>query len=184
MSYRRLWPGDGERILVHFRRLDEESLRLRFGRSVTDDFLQRYCGETDWLRALMLGFFVGGELRGLGELRRLPGPEQRTGEFAVTVEGSWRGRGVGTKLLGRLVVLARNRGVESVYMICLLDNRPVQRIASKLSARLSLSWGQVEGRIELGAPSLASHLDEALDAAMQEIERWSVGPGSRGTLPV
>lgn len=173
MSFRRLWPGDDERLLAHFRRLDDESRRLRFGRAVTDDVLARYCEETDWLRAVMLGYFVDGELRGLGELRRLPGPEQRTGEFAVTVETPWRGRGVGTRLLRRLVVLARNRGIDAVYMLCLLDNRPVQRIASKLSASLSLSWGEVEGRIELGGPSLASHFDEAVDAATQQIERWS-----------
>ena len=172
MSFRRLWPGDDERVLAHFRRLDDESRRLRFGRAVSDDFLARYCGETDWLRALLLGYVVDGEVRGLGELRRLPGPERRTGEFAVTVEAPWRGRGVGTKLLGRLVVLARNRGVDAVYMLCLLDNRPVQRIAAKLSASLSISWGQMEGRIELGGPSLASHLDEAI----LEIEGWSGRP--------
>jgi GNAT superfamily N-acetyltransferase len=171
MSVRRLWPGDGERLLAHFRRLDDDSRRLRFGRPVSDEFLARYCEDTDWLRAIMLGFFADGELRGLGELRRLPGAELRTGEFAVTVEAPWRERGTGTGLLGRLAVLARNRGIDSVYMICLLDNRPVQRIANKLSASLSLSWGQVEGRIELGAPSLASHVDEALDAMALAMER-------------
>lgn len=171
MSIRRLWPGDGAQILAHFLRLDEEARRLRFGRAIADDVLARYCLETDWRLAVMLGFFAQGELRGLGELRRLPGAEQRTGEFAVTVEAPWRGRGVGTKLLGRLAVLARNRGVEAVYMICLIDNRPVQRIASKLSASLSLSWGQVEGRIELGVPSLASHLDEAWGDVALAVER-------------
>ena len=180
MSVRRLWPGDGERILAHFRRLDDDSRRLRFGRAVSDDFLARYCGDADWLRSILLGFFAEGELRGLGELRRLPGPAQRIGEFAVTVESPWRGQGIGTSLLGRLAVLARNRGVHSVYMLCLLDNRPVQRIAAKLNASRSLTWGQVEGRIELGDPSLASHLDEAFDAAVQAVQRFSMG--LRGAL--
>lgn len=171
MTFRRLWPGDGALALAHFQRLDEEGRRLRFGRTVSDDFLARYCAEADWGRGILLGCFAGGELRGLGELRRLPGAELRTGEFAVTVEADWRGRGIGTELLRRLALLARNRGVETVYMLCLVDNRPVQRIASKLSASLSLSWGQVEGCIRLGAPTVASHIREALDAfgALQRV---------------
>ena len=171
MSYRRLWPSDRDRILAHFRRLDDDSRRLRFGRLVSDDVLARYCAESDWPRAILLGFIADGDLRGLGEMRRLPGVEHRTGEFAVTVEAPWRGRGIGTKLLGRLAVLARNRGIDSVYMLCLLDNRPVQRMASRLSGSLSLCWDQVEARIDLGGPSLASHVDEALETVALALER-------------
>lgn len=161
MQFQRLWPGDEAKILRHFARLDPESRRFRFGRAVSDEALARYCSQTDWRGAIILGFFEDGELRGLGELRRLPGEAWRTGEFAVSVELGWRRRGLGSAFLRRLLVLARNRGVETVYMLCLPDNRPLQRIDRKLEASLEAGWGQVEGRIPLGPPDLASHLEEA-----------------------
>lgn len=163
MLFQRLWPGDEARMVRHFARLDPESRRFRFGRMVADDALARYCAETDWRGAIILGFVAEGEVRGLGELRRLPGDGWRTGEFAVTVEPAWRRRGLGSAFLRRLLVLARNRGVETVYMLCLPDNRPLQRIARRLEASLEPGWGQIEGRIPLSPPDFASHLEEAWD---------------------
>jgi len=161
MQFQRLWPGDEARMFRHFSRLDGESRRFRFGRAVSDDALARYCSETDWRGAIILGFLEDGELRGLGELRRLPGEAWRTGEFAVSVEAAWRRRGLGSAFLRRLLVLARNRGVETVYMLCLPDNQPLRRIASRLEASLESGWGQVEGRILLRPADMASHLEEA-----------------------
>lgn len=164
MAFRRLWPEDAGRLAAHMRRLDDESRRFRFGRAVSDEFLDRYCAETDWLHSILIGYEPDGELRGVGELRRLPGPEFRTGEFALSVERPWRGQGVGTELLRRLIALARHRGVDVVYMLCLAENRAMQRIASKLQAEVSWAWGQTEARIQLRAPSLVSHVTDTLES--------------------
>jgi GNAT superfamily N-acetyltransferase len=166
MPFQRLWPGDEARMARHFQRLDPESRRFRFGRAVDDEALARYCAGTDWMGAIILGFVPDGELRGLGELRRLPGDGWRTAEFAVTVETPWRRRGLGSAFLRRLLALARNRGVETVCMLCLPDNRPLQRMARRLEAELEVGWGQVEGRIALRPADLASHLAEAWEALL------------------
>ena len=67
MAFRRLWPEDAGRLAAHMRRLDDESRRFRFGRAVSDEFLDRYCAETDWLHSILIGYEPDGELRGVGD---------------------------------------------------------------------------------------------------------------------
>ena len=127
---RRLAAGERDRLLGHLLRLDAEDRRLRFGGHVGEEFLRAYCARLDeHPGSLALGCFVAGELRGVAELKPIGGAWPRAAELAVSVEAPFRGRGLGTELCRRLIVRARNRFVARLYMLCLADNRPVQRMA-------------------------------------------------------
>jgi RimJ/RimL family protein N-acetyltransferase len=163
---RRLVASDGDRFLRHLLRLDADDRRSRFGGQVTEEYARAYCARFDWRRSLVLGWFVAGELRAVGELRYIDGAlPARAAEVAVSVERPFRGRGVGTELCRRLIVRARNRLVTTVHMLCLLDNRRVQRIARGLGGALAFYPGEAEARLDLRWPDALTGFEEWLDEA-------------------
>jgi GNAT superfamily N-acetyltransferase len=96
------------------------------------------------------------------ELRWLePGTGWRA-ELAVTVEDAWQDHGIGTELLRRAIGHARNRGLKSLYMICLTDNRRMQAVARKFEGELSFEGSQVEADIVVPFPTQMSLLAEIL----------------------
>jgi GNAT superfamily N-acetyltransferase len=162
---RRLGRGERDRLLGHLLRLDAEDRRLRFGGHASDERVRAYCARLDWSRSVVLGCLVAGEPRGVGELKPVEGAWPPMAELAVSVEAPFRGRGIGTELCRRLVVRARNRFVARVHMLCLLDNRRVQRIARGLGGALTFHPGEAEAEIGLPWPDPASASEEWLDEA-------------------
>ena len=64
-----------------------------------------------------------------------------------------RSRGVGTALLERLLLAARNRRIKRLHMICLAENRRVRRLALKFDAELSFQYGSVVGEMKTSRPT-------------------------------
>lgn len=161
-AYRKLMPTE---LLVwrdHLRRLSAEARQARFSGSVGHAYIDGYCRRVDWLSTVLIGAFIDGEVRGVAELRWLePGSGWRA-ELAVTVEDAWQDQGLGTELLRRAIIHARNRGLKSLYMICLTDNRRMQAIARKFEGDLSFEGSQVEADIRVPFPTQMSLLAEVL----------------------
>jgi GNAT superfamily N-acetyltransferase len=153
-SIQRLRATERGRVREHLLRLDAEDRQLRFGGHMSTARIAAYCSELDFSRALVLGSLVEGEVRGVGELK-----------IAISVERSFQGRGVGSKLLRRLVVAARNRLFERLYMVCLIDNGRMVRLARRLHGRLKIERGEVEARIEPAWPTWWTVLEETFDEA-------------------
>jgi RimJ/RimL family protein N-acetyltransferase len=166
-SFRRLVAGERERLLPgHFLRLDGEDRRLRFGGHTGEERVRAYCARLDRdPGAVVLGCFLAGELRAVGELKPIGAAWPPAAELAVSVERPFQGRGLGAELCRRLVVRARNRFVARVHMLCLLDNRPVQRIARGLGGALSFHPGEAEAELRPPWPDPMSALEEWLDEA-------------------
>ncbi len=180
---RRLGRGERGLLLDHLLRLDAGDRRLRFGGHASDERVRAYCAGLDWSRSVVLGHVVAGELRAAGELRLIDGARPRAAEIAVSVEAPFRGRGLGTELCRRLVVRARNRFVGKVHMLCLLDNRHVQRIARGLGGELTFHPGEVEAEIGLSWPAPPSVAEEWLDEApalpwLPPPRRWMPSPAA------
>lgn len=157
---RRLGRGERGLLLEHLLRLDAGDRRLRFGGHASDERVRAYCAGLDRSRSVVLGHLVAGELRAAGELTLIDGARPRAAEIAVSVEAPFRGRGLGTELCRRLVVRARNRFVGKVHMLCLLDNRHVQRIARGLGGALAFHPGEVEAEVGLPWPAPPSVAEE------------------------
>jgi GNAT superfamily N-acetyltransferase len=147
-TVRRLWIGEAELYRQHLLRLDAESRRSRFGGAVSDEFILRYAESAALSDVIIYGFFVDGVLRGAAELRLLE--HAGDAEAALSVEKPWQSRGVGTALLDRVLLAARNRQIDRLHMLCLAENRRVQQLARKFGAELSFQPGNVTG--EVGAP--------------------------------
>ncbi len=157
---RKLWIGETDKYGEHLLRLDAASRRSRFGGGVADDFIRGYVDLSISLEAVVHGFFVDGVMRGAAELRHLGTRFPRQAEAAVSVEKPWQSHGVGSVLLRRTLLAARNRGFHQLHMACLADNRRMQQLARKFDAELSFDFGSVVGEVELSRPNPLSLMQE------------------------
>ncbi len=168
---RRLWPIEGERVRGHLLRLDPDGRRLRFGGLVGPAQIEAHCAGLDWRRGAIIGYLEAGAVRGVGEL--LPAAEGGSGtaELAVSVEPRWQNRGIGTALLRRLVVAARNRLIGRLTMVCLIDNHRAVRMARRFEGRLEIDRGEALARIEPPWPTWWTLLEETFDGAPVMLRR-------------
>jgi ribosomal protein S18 acetylase RimI-like enzyme len=159
---RRLWPGERARLQAHLLRLDREDRILRFGGYASDAQIAAYCKRLDWRHALVVGYVVRGKVRGLGQLEPIQGSSPRAAEVAVSVERPFQNRGVGSALLRRVVSAARNRLIERIYMVCLVDNGRALRMARRLDGTLRFHQGEAAATIEPPWPTPWTWLEELL----------------------
>jgi GNAT superfamily N-acetyltransferase len=147
-TIRKLSIGEALLYCAHLLRLDPESRRNRFAGTVSDAYIRSYAQAANFADAVIHGFFVEGVLRGIAELRPLPGDEAET---ALSVEKQWQGRGVGAALLKRTLGAARNRGTKLLKITCLPENRRMRRLARKFNADLKVAFGVVTGKLPVPA---------------------------------
>ena len=76
------------------------------------------------------------------------------------MEKPWQSHGVGSALLRRTLLAARNRGVRLLHMACLAENRRMQQLARKFDAELSFDFGSVVGEVESSRPTPLSVMRE------------------------
>lgn len=160
-SIRKLWVADTAAFKDHLMRLDPQTRRNRFGMAASDEFVARYAETSFALDTLIHGVFVGGDLVGVGELRSL-GRSRTEAEAAFSVETDWQGRGFGQRLMDRVLLAARNRRIERLYMNCLASNGQMQRLARRAGADLEYEGGDVVGLVVPQTPTPASWLREAV----------------------
>lgn len=160
---RKLWSTESDKFRDHLLRLDKESRRLRFAHAVSDGFIEDYAARMSELGSIVYGYFVNGEIRAAAELRKLADTWQHDAEAAFSVETEYQDKGIGTELMGRVIRAARNRGVTSLYMSCLAENKKMQAIAKKHDADLRFEYGEVIGEIVPEGASYFSMLAEAVE---------------------
>ena len=157
---RKLWIGESARYRDHLLRLDVQSRHSRFGAGVADDFIHNYVETTFGLGAVVHGYFSDGILRGAAELRSLGPGFSREAEAAFSIEPDWQSHGIGSALLDRTLLAARNRGIKTLHMACLANNRRMQELARKFAAELSFDFGEVVGQVAAPRPTPLSVLRE------------------------
>jgi len=156
---RKLWKADAAAYADHLLRLDPASRRNRFGGSVADSFLRHHADSAFDPGNVIYGFFADGVLRGAAELRPF-GVGQA--EAAFSIERPWQSHGVGTELLERALLAARNRGVKQLHITCLLENQRMQQLAQKFDAEMRRDFDSVIGELEAPYPTPLSVLREMI----------------------
>ena len=145
---RRRWPSERAKVRDHLLRLDRDDRLLRFGGYASAAQITAYCDRLDWSRGLIVGYVIGSKVRSIGELKLLGADWPRAAELAVSVERRFQNRGIGTALMRRLVLVARNRLNERIHMLCLMDNGRAVSMARRLDCTLRVAHGEAEARIE------------------------------------
>lgn len=166
--YRKLLASERSLVRDHLLRLSPDDRCRRFCGVVDDAHIVRYCTLDDGHQRIALGYWDQGQLCAVGELVFLSMPPWGgDAEVGLSVEQRWQNQGIGSELLRRLLVSARNRGVRAVTMLCVRDNRRMQRVARKFGAELRTSGSEIEGELICRWPTQASLLEES----------WSDGLG-------
>ncbi len=182
LVFRKLLSSETRLLRDHFLRLDADDRHLRFRGHVGDTVIESYCAGAFSAGSLVLGCFVEGTLCGVAELRPQGGLWDRIAEVAITVERPHQDRGIGTKLLKRVISLARNRSIQALHLFCLIDNARMQHVCHKLGGALKIADGEVEAIIDSPWPTYWTMLDEALlemPPAIQEF--WLADVVAAGT---
>ena len=161
-SIRKIWIGEAERYRDHLLRLDAISRRNRFAGTVSDDFVNRYADISLGMGAIIHGFFVEGVLRGAAELKPIGQPVTYEAELAFSIEKPWQSHGVGSALLERTLLAARNRGLKYLHMACLADNKRMLELARKFEAELSFDYSSVVGEVRAPRPTPLSLMREMM----------------------
>jgi GNAT superfamily N-acetyltransferase len=159
-AIRKLWIGEAAHYRDHLLRLDPDSRHSRFGGGISDEFIHNYVETTFGLGSVVHGYFADGVLRGAAELRPLGRAFAREAEAALSIEADWQSHGVGSALLSRTLLAARNRGIKTLHMACLANNRRMQELARKFAAELSFDFGDVVGQVTAPRPTPMSVLRE------------------------
>ncbi|WP_111421324.1 GNAT family N-acetyltransferase [Rhodoplanes roseus] len=157
---RKLWPIEAHAYRDHLLRLDADSRRSRFGGAVSDEMIRAYGEAIDGTDTIIHGFFVGGILRGAADLRLLGPAHNGEAEAAFSVEKPWQSHGIGSALLERCLLAARNRGIKLLHVSCLSENQRMQQLARKYEAQLSFDFGTVVGRVQNSSPTPLSLIQE------------------------
>jgi GNAT superfamily N-acetyltransferase len=157
---RKMWVGEAHRYREHLLRLDVESRHCRFGSGVSDEFVRNYADLSLGIDAVIHGFFVGGTMRGAAELRMIGQPLAGEAEAAFSIERPWQSYGVGSALLERTLLAARNRRIKFLHMACLASNERMQQLARKFDAELRFDFGSVVGQVSAPQPTPLSLVRE------------------------
>ena len=163
---RRLYRPDLPLFRDHLLRLDPQTRYERYGLQVSDEYLANYaelCFKPD---AITYGYFEDGLIRGAAELRMYASELKaghRDAEAAFSVERAWRRRGIGADLMGQIVLVARNRRIDTLTIFCLRHNNAMLALAKKFETDLAFERDDVTGHLVARAPSALSLWREVVD---------------------
>jgi len=142
--------------------LSKDDRRLRFCAMASDTIVAQYVDRIEFTRATVLGAFdERAHLIGLAELIHAA----NEGDMAFAVRADRRGMKIGTRLIERLLVHARMRGIRIVVVMFLCENTPMRRLAARAGMRVEADGPECNAYRELAAPTA------------QELTQWSVEDG-------
>lgn len=143
----------------HLLALDAEDRRLRFGSPRDDESIRDYAGRIDLARDAIL-VIEDADLCVIGAVHLARGTGYA--EAGVSVLPAHRGRGVGSALLSRAWLHARNWGVAELFTHCSADNRAMMALARKHGLRAVVERGEADAYAPVPAPDPASLAAELL----------------------
>jgi GNAT superfamily N-acetyltransferase len=159
---RKLWDVETHAYRDHLLRLDAESRRNRFCGGIADDTIRGYAATARGSDVIIHGFFVDGVLRGAADLHVVRPLDRREAEAAFSIEKAWQSHGVGSALLERTLLVARNRGIQHLQVCCLMENRRMQHLARKFESEITFDFGTVVGTMENSRPTPLSLMEEVV----------------------
>lgn len=104
---------------------------------ITREYIEKLIS-VDYARdmALAATVMLGNQETLIGVARYVRDADDNGCEFAIVLADAWQGRGIGKRLLGKLVAVAGSRGYGRSYGDILATNRPMLEMVKRLGFRL------------------------------------------------
>ncbi|MEJ2090979.1 MAG: bifunctional acetate--CoA ligase family protein/GNAT family N-acetyltransferase [Syntrophobacterales bacterium] len=135
VKLRPMRPEDEPLVADFLAVCSDETIYFRYFRRIkrwTHDMLIRFT-QNDYDREIgimAVGAPPGPEVM-MGVSRLVTTPDRGEAEFAIIVADAWHGRGLGSKLIQRLIEVARDMGVKKLWGAVLSENHPMLALAQK-----------------------------------------------------
>ena len=173
---RHLADSDRWRLRPHYKALDPEDRRLRFGVTLNDDALDRYVDLIDFDTDAVLGVVDASDnLLAVAHVA----PVGEGAELGLSVHQGQRGQGLGGALFEQAAVWARNRYLQRIFMHCLRENHAILHLARRHGMTVSMDGSDSSAVMLLAAPTFDTLINEqathwsAAAADLRQIEsRW------------
>jgi acetyltransferase len=136
LTLRPIRPEDAAMETAFVDGLSNDSRRMRFQgavRHLTPGALARFT-QIDYENEMALVAIdtTGGQEREVGVARYVRLPDGRSCEFAIVVADDWQRRGLGRRMMSRLIEIARARGFATMTGVILAENGAMLRMVAKL----------------------------------------------------
>ncbi|WP_022666802.1 GNAT family N-acetyltransferase [Desulfospira joergensenii] len=151
-------PGDAGGIVDLFEALSPETVYLRFFspiKHISKSMLVRLT-QIDYDREIALCAVLRRNSKDpdprpriLGVARIIFSPDRRAGEFAIVLDDSWHGKGIGSVLLKQALMSAKKYGLEKVSGPVITTNAPMLALGRKLGFRVALDPESSEYRLTI-----------------------------------
>ena len=141
ITLRPLRPEDYEIEHAFVSALSRETRQNRLlggARAITREYIEeltRVDYRTDM--ALAATHMAGGKETLIGVARYVREKKGNAAEFAIVVADAWHGRGIGRRLMEKLIDVARGRGVGQLYGEILALNQPMHGLMKRLGFHLA-----------------------------------------------
>lgn len=180
IEFRAVQPADKALLAEGFARLSPESRRRRFFTSKTglSEEELRYLTEFDGTDHYALGAMRAegpGAPEGIGVARFVRSTsEPATAEVSIVVVDDWQHRGIGKRLLQRIVGAAAERGIRRIRSVALADNPGVRQLLERHTEDLEIR--QVEpGVIEFSFPLSVPVSEDLFDVLFSTLRLVALG---------
>lgn len=158
MSVRKLTLLDKPRIINHLKNLQGEDRRLRFGGSVSDEYITEYVTKSFDQESQWFGVdHIDGHIVATCHVAIINGEA----ELGCSVDEEYRGEGLAQKMFDRAVTWLRVRNITHVFMHCLSENGAMKHIARKNNMVLVSQYGETEAAVEVQPATPATYMEEA-----------------------
>ncbi|MBK8161581.1 MAG: GNAT family N-acetyltransferase [Gammaproteobacteria bacterium] len=141
VTLRPIRPEDARIEQAFVRGLSPEAKYLRFMQSLqelTPEMLVRFTQiDYDLEMALIAVVSHGDQEREVAVARYVVNPDRRSCEFAIVVADAWHRKGIGHRLMQRLIEIARVRGLDTMEGEVLAQNTEMLALAEALGFRIS-----------------------------------------------
>jgi acetyltransferase len=153
VTVRPIRPEDAEIEAEFVKALSPQSRHFRFmhtPRELTPELLARFT-QIDYDRemALIAVQQSGSAEIEIGVARYVSYPDGLSCEFAIVLADTLHGRGLGRRLLTRIIEIARDRGLKSMIGLVLADNQRMLELCRKLGFEIGASDAGATRRVTL-----------------------------------
>lgn len=163
VTIRPVQPADRSELSRFYAALSDDSRYARFlttMRGISEGAAATFCGPDHEHREGLVATYRSpdGADRIVGHLCLDPVGDG-TFEMAVAVAETWRGRGIGRRLLGDAIAWARQHRIVRLRATMLATNAPVIALIRSTGCRVVLcepDGGVIEASIEIGSPAHAA----------------------------
>jgi len=158
-AIRMLMPFEIGKYRDHLLRLGPEDRRLRFGTPASDARIVAFAEGIEFHQTRVLARLdVNPEVIGAVQISLL---SRCAVELAFSVDPACRRTGLGTELMNRALIWARNRRRSHAHIYCLAENIAMRRLAAAAGMEITSAGCETEAVLALSAATPLSYAAEA-----------------------